>query len=166
MLDNTFRICFPMKKLFLFLLLSTLLLQGCSSYKQISLEEVEFGKMKITALTKGKVNLTLKVNNPTRSTFKVTSIDGYLMNGAIEFAKVSLPEEFQVKPGTPATADVQLEIEVSDPLALLTSGLSLSSLKAENFTVDAYMTIKKGAISKRLKIKDVPLRQLMEKLNL
>ena len=56
--------------------------------------------MKITALTKGKVNLTLKVNNPTRSTFKVTSIDGYLKNGAIEFARVSLPEEFQVKPGT------------------------------------------------------------------
>ena len=154
-----------MKKLFLFLLLSALLLQGCSSYKQISLEEVEFGKMKITALTKGKVNLTLKVNNPTRSTFKVTSIDGYLKNGAIEFAKVSLPEEFLVKPGTPVTADVQLEIEVSDPLALLTSGLSLSSLKAENFTVDAYVTIKKGGISKRLKIKDVPLRQLMEKLN-
>ena len=124
-----------------------------------------FGKMKITALTKGKVNLTLKVNNPTRSTFKITSIDGYLMNGAIECAKVSLPEEFQVKPGSPATADVQLEIEVSDPLALLTSGLSLNSLKTENFTVDAYMTIKKGAISKRLKIKDVPLRQLMEKLN-
>ena len=155
-----------MKKLFLFLLLSTLLLQGCSSYKQISLEEVEFGKMKITALTKGKVNLTLKVNNPTRSTFKVTSIDGYLKNGAIEFARVSLPEEFQVKPGTPATAVVQLDVEVSDPLALLTSGLSLNSLKAENFTVDAYMTIKKGGISKRLKIKDVPLRQLMEKLNL
>ena len=154
-----------MKKLFLFLLLSALLLQGCSSYKQISLEEVEFGKMKITALTKGKVNLTLKVNNPTRSTFKVTSIDGYLKNGAIEFAKVSLPEEFLVKPGTPVTADVQLEIEVSDPLALLTSGLSLSSLKAENFIVDAYVVIKKGGISKRLKIKDVPLRQLMEKLN-
>ena len=155
-----------MKKLFLFLLLSTLLLQGCSSYKHISLEEVEFGKMKITALTKGKVNLTLKVNNPTRSTFKVTSIDGYLENGAIEFAKVSLPEEFSVKPGTPAIAVVQLDVEVSDPLALLTSGLNLNSLKTENFTVDAYVTIKKGGISKRLKIKDVPLRQLMEKLNL
>ena len=68
--------------------------------------------MKITALTKGKVNLTLKVNNPTRSTFKVTSIDGYLKNGAIEFAKVSLPEEFSVKPGTPATAVVQLDLRI------------------------------------------------------
>lgn len=155
-----------MKKLFLFLLLSTLLLQGCSSYKQISLEDVEFGKVKITALTKGKVQLTLKVHNPTRSTFKVRSIDGYLKNGAIEFAHISLPEEFLVKPGTPSKADVLLDVEVSDPLALLSSGLSLASLKGENFTVDAYVTIKKGGISRHLKIKDVPLRQLMEKLNL
>jgi LEA14-like dessication related protein len=155
-----------MKKFFLFLLLSTLLLQGCSSYRQISVDDVEIGKVKITALTRAQVQTTLKINNPTRSTFRITALEGTVKNKDVEFARISLPQEFSVPPGTPATVETMLAVEVSDPLSLLSSGLSLKSLKAENFTIDAAVQIKKGGVSKWLRMKDVPLKQLLENIKL
>lgn len=155
-----------MKKFLFFLLLSAFLLQGCSGYRQISLEDVEIGKVKITAFTGAQVQTTLKINNPTRSTFRITSLEGIVKNGELEFARVSLPQEFSVQPGAPAIVETKLAVEVSDPLALLSSGLSLNSLKAENFTVDVAVQIKKGGVSKWMRMKDVPLKQLLENINL
>ena len=155
-----------MKKFFLLLIFSTLLLQGCSKYRQISLSDVEIGKVKITALTGAQIQTTLKINNPTKSSFRVVSMEGTVKNNGVEFARITLPQEFEVPPGEPAVIKTSLAVEVSDPLALLSSGLKLSSFKSGNFIIDADVQIKKGIISKHLKIKDTPLKQLLENINL
>ncbi len=155
-----------MKKFFLFLLFSTLLLQGCSNYRQISLNDVEIGKVKITALTGAQIQTTLKINNPTKSTFRIVSMEGTVKKNGVEFARITLPQEFEVPPGKPATIKTSLAVEVSDPLALLSSGIKLSSFRSGNYTIDADVQIKKGIISKHLKIKEIPLKQLLENINL
>ena len=155
-----------MKKFSIILLLLATLLQGCASYRQIELVDVEFGKVKMKALTKVEVQVTLKIDNPTRSTFQIASMGGVVNGAGSEFARFSLAQEISVPPGNPALVPATIVAEVTDPLALLANGLSLNSLKDEKFTVDASLQIRKGLVKKKFKIKEVPLKELLKELNL
>lgn len=155
-----------MKKFSFILLLMAILFQGCASYRQIELVDVEFGKVRMKALTKAEINVTLKIENPTRSTFHISSMDGVVNGAGSEFARFSLAQEISVPPGNPALVQAAIVAEVTDPLALLANGLSLNSLKDEKFTVDASLQIRKGLVKKKFKIKEVPLKELLKELNL
>ena len=155
-----------MKNFSFILLLMVSLLQGCASYKQIELADVEFGKVRMKALTKAEIQVTLKIENPTRSTFHISSMDGVVNGAGSEFARFSLAQEISVLPGNPALVPATIVAEVTDPLALLANGLSLNSLKDEKFTVDASLQIRKGLVKKKFKIKEVPLKELLKELNL
>ena len=155
-----------MKKFSFILLLMAFLLQGCASYRQIELADVEFGKVRMKALTKAEIQVTLKIENPTRSTFQISSMDGVVNGAGSEFARFSLAQEISVPPGNPALVPATITAEVTDPLVLLSKGLSLNSLKKEKFAVDATMQIRRGIIKKNFKIKDVPLEELLQELNI
>lgn len=155
-----------MKKFSIILLLMAILLQGCASYRQVELADVEFGKVRMTALTKAEINVTLKIENPTRSTFHISSMDGVVKGAGSEFARFSLAQEISVPPGNPALVPATIVAEVTDPLALFANGLSLNSLKDEKFTVDASLQIRRGLVKKKFKIKEVPLKELLKELNL
>lgn len=155
-----------MKKFSIILLLMAILLQGCASYRQVELADVEFGKVKMKGFTQAEIQVTLKVDNPTRSTFFITSLDGTINNAGTEFARFALAQEISVPPGKPAIVPAKITAEVADPLALLSKGLNLNTLKNEKFTVDALLQIRRGKIRKNFRIKDVPLKQLLQELNL
>ena len=155
-----------MKKFSIILLLAAFLLQGYASYRQIELVDVEFGKVKMKALTKAEVHVTLKIENPTGRTFFITSMDGVVKGAGSEFAKFTLAHEVAVAPGKPASVPAIISAEVTDPLALLSSGLNAGALKNGNFTVDAAVQVRKGMAKKWFRVKDIPLKELLENLNL
>ena len=155
-----------MKKFSIILLLLATLLQGCASYRQIELVDVEFGKVKMKALTKVEVQVTLKIDNPTRSTFQIASMEGVVNGSGTEFARFELAQEISVAPGSPAVVPAAIIAEVTDPLMLLSKGLNLNSLKKEKFTVDASLQIRRGLIKKNFRIKDIPLEELLQELNI
>ena len=127
---------------------------------------MEFGKVKMKGFTQAEIQVTLKVDNPTRSTFFITSLDGTINSAGTEFARFALAQEILVPPGKPAIVPAKITAEVADPLALLSKGLNLNTLKNEKFTVDASLQIRRGKIRKNFRIKDVPLKQLLQELNL
>lgn len=155
-----------MKKFSFILLLMAILLQGCASYRQIELEDVEFGKVMVKGFTKAEIAVTLKIDNPTKSTFYISSMSGIVYGAGTEFARFDLTQEIQVPPGKPAQVPAIIAAEVADPLALLSKGLSLNTFKNEKFTVDASLQIRKGLIKKNFRIKNIPLKELLQKLNL
>ena len=155
-----------MKKFSIILLLAAFLLQGCANYRQIELVDVEFGKVKMTAFTKAQVQVNLKIENPTGRTFFITSMDGVVKGAGSEFAKFTLAHEVAVTPGKPASVPAIISAEVTDPLALLSSGLNAGALKNGNFTVDAAVQVRKGMAKKWFRVKDIPLKELLENLNL
>ena len=155
-----------MKKFSIILFLAAILLQGCASYRQVELMDVEFGKVRMKGLTKAEIAVALKIDNPTRNTFHITSMGGFVYGEGVEFARFALVQEIQVPPGKPALVPAIVSVEVADPLALLAKGLNLNTLKNGNFTVDASLQIRKGLVKKNFKIKDVPLEELLQGLNL
>ena len=155
-----------MKKFSFILLLIAFLLQGCASYRQIELADVEFGKVRMTALTKAEVQVTLKINNPTKSVFYISDLEGSLDGAGTEFATFSLVEEVAVQPGSPSLVPARIAVEVTDPLALLAKGFNLKTLMKEDFTVDAAVQVRKGVAKKWFRVKDIPLQELLENLNL
>jgi hypothetical protein len=154
-----------MKKFSIILLLAAFLLQGCASYRRIALVDVEFGNVKMTALTKARVQVNLKINNPTRSVFYISNLEGILDGAGTEFARFSLVEEIAVQPGEPSLVPATIAVEVTDPLALLAKGLNLPALMNGDFTVDAAVQVRKGAAKKWFRVKDIPLKELLENLN-
>ena len=155
-----------MKKFSIILLLAAFLFQGCASYRQIELVDVEFGKVRMKALTKAEIHVTLKIENPTGRTFFITSMDGVVKGVGSEFAKFTLAHEVAVTPGKPASVPAIISAEVTDPLALLSNGLNVGALKNGDFTVDAAVQVRKGLVKKKFKIKEVPLKELLKELNL
>ena len=155
-----------MKKFSIIFLLMAILFQGCANYRKIYLEDVEFGKVRMTALTKVEVQVTLKINNPTKSVFYISDLNGSLDGAGTEFARFSLVEEVAVQPGSPSLVPARIAVEVTDPLALLAKGFNLQALMKENFTVDAAVQVRKGVAKKWFRVKDIPLQELLENLNL
>lgn len=155
-----------MKKFSLILLLATFLLQGCANYRKIALVDVEFGKARMTALTKAEVQVTLKINNPTRAVFYISDLNGSLDGAGTEVAKFSLVEEIAVQPGSPSLVPARIAIEVTDPLALLAKGFNLKALLKEDFTVDAAVQVRKGMAKKWFRAEGIPLQELLDNLNL
>ena len=155
-----------MKKISIILLLMAFFLQGCASYRQIELVDVEFGKVRMKAFTQAEIQVTLKIDNPTGSTFLITSMEGVINSAETEFARFALAQEIQVPPGKPVLVPAKITAEVADPLALLSKGLSISTFKNEEFTVDASLQIRRGLIKKNFRVKDVPLKELLENLKL
>ena len=155
-----------MKRFSFILLLMVFLLQGYASYRQIELADVEFGKVRMTALTKAEVQVTLKINNPTKSVFYISDLEGSLDGAGTEFARFSLVEEVAVQPGSPSLVPARIAVEVTDPLALLAKGFNPQALMKENFTVDAAVQVRKGVAKKWFRVKDIPLQELLENLNL
>jgi hypothetical protein len=71
-----------------------------------------------------------------------------------------------VQPGEPSLVPATIAVEVTDPLALLAKGLNLPALMNGDFTVDAAVQVRKGAAKKWFRVKDIPLKELLENLNL
>lgn len=153
-----------MKKLLLILVALSCLLSGCANYRQISLEDVQLGKIKMAGMTKADIGLKLLVNNPTRATFTVEDISGMVYKEGVEFARISMFDPFQVAPGTPSATDAILRLEISDPVSALVMGLDFGSWKMEQFTVDAQVQVKGKGLKKNFTFKDKPLKELVEDL--
>lgn len=153
-----------MKKLLLILVALGCIFGGCANYRQISLEDVQLGKIKMAGMTKADVGLKLLVNNPTKATFTVEDISGMVYKEGVEFARISMFEPFQVAPGTPSDANAILRVEIADPVSALVMGLNFKSWNLDQFTVDAKVRVKGKGLKKNFTFEGKPLKELVEDL--
>ena len=114
-----------MKKFILILVAAASILGGCSNYKNISIDDVNVGKLRMVALNAAEADITLQVNNPTKAVLELDGVDLIITNGASEFAKITQVKKdaVMVTPRNTTSVQVTLRAELTNPFAALAQGL-------------------------------------------
>jgi hypothetical protein len=143
-----------MIKKFLLLALIISLACSCSNYKKISLNNVNIGDISYKG-NSINANFNISVNNPTKSTFKVTNIKGVLKKGEGNFINFNVPKDVVIPPGAPFNTSFETLVKVPSPLALLDLGMN-----AKDYKLDIEATLKQGCFKKKIRYKDIPFEKL------
>ena len=153
-----------MKKFALILLAAASILAGCANYKQIRVEDINVGKLKIVALNAAQVNVGIEVYNPTKATFELAGVDISVVKEGTEFAKINQVEgeKVLVAPGNPSKATVVLRAEVTDPMQVLATGFNPQNWNLDLFRANGAIWVKKGKLTKKIKVEDMPLKDLVD----
>ena len=157
-----------MKKFILILLAAASILGGCAKYKQIAIDDVNLGKVRMVALNAAEVDINLKVNNPTKAALELDGVDLVIYNENSEFAKITQvkKEAVLVTSGNSVPVKITLRAELTNPFAALAQGLDPKSWDLEKFKANGTITIRKGKIYKKLEIEDIPLSAFAPLLDL
>ena len=153
-----------MKKFALILLAAASILAGCANYKQIRVEDINVGKLKMVALNAAQVDVDLEVYNPTKATFELAGVDIAVVKEGAEFAKINQVEgrKVLVAPGNPSKATLVLRAEVTDPMQVLAAGLNPQKWDLDLFRANGTIWVKKGKMTKKIKVEDMPLKDLVD----
>ena len=153
-----------MKKFILVLLAAASILVGCANYKQVRIEDINVGKLKMVALNAAQVDIGLEVFNPTKATFELAGVDIAVAKEGVEFMKITQVqgEKVFVAPGNPSEATLVLRAEVTDPMQVLVTGLNPQNWDLELFTANGAIWIKKGKITRKIMVEDMPLKDLVD----
>ncbi len=149
-----------------FTVVVVLLLSSCSG----GLDKVrvdDFRVDNISFVNSSKINIAaaLKVVNPTgkKIVLKTAEFD-VLTNGGLVFAHLRMPEPATVPAKSEDYQPLQLELRITNMMALLSGDINLSELNIEDFLVDGAVQMKSGVLSKTFKVKDMTLGQLLKSL--
>ena len=112
--------------------------------------------------TPPKDQLKVLVNNPTKSTFTITDIQGTLFRDDTRFAEVSLLEEAVVSPLSREETVIKCRIHLLDPLAVLVMGLDIRSWNPEEFKLNLKTTVRSHGIKKNFKIDNIALDRVLK----
>ncbi len=155
-----------MKKFLLAAVAAVCMLGSCANYRQITLDDVKLGSVKMSALTAADAKLELHVTNPTKATFEIVGTEGTIYRDGAEFARISQVDAGKtlIAPGNPSVAHITLRAKLTDPFAALAGGLDPKSWKLEKFKADATVWVKKGKMTRKFEVKDMPLKEIIEKL--
>ena len=153
-----------MKKFALILLAAASILAGCANYKQIRVEDINVGKLKMVALNAAQVDVDLEVYNPTKATFELAGVDISVVKEGAEFAKINQVEgeKVLVAPGNPSKATVVLRADITDPMQVLATGLNPQNWNLDLFRANGAIWVKKGKMTKKIKVEDMPLKDLVD----
>ena len=152
-------------KRFLALLCAALLLAACHNesrdpvikgYRLGQVSGLSLGADGVTA----DVALDLEVENPSAARYTLEALQAtlYRENETARFADVVMEGTATIEPHSEATLAIPLTLRLLRPLALLATGLD--GIDLSQFCADVDLTVRKGALKKRIQKERVPLSQL------
>lgn len=154
-----------MKHLFRLLLLGVILLSSCVKYEEIEINDVKLKSFEMTAPTTMKVKFSVTVDNPTKTDVSLLSFIGEICKEGSQFANVTLDEAVKAKAGSVSENELSADVRLTDPLALLTTGINMKNWDANEFTINGKAVFKNGrGIRKSVKFKDLPIDRAIKKL--
>lgn len=164
---------FTKKKIFVLAILTAfavLVVTSCSDYKQVDVIDASIPSFGNIGMTDGKVNadVVIKVvfNNPSGSEFSLKKGTVNLYNTKTDklFATLTTGQSPVLKPHCKDTISFKCKAVCYNPMAALTIGLtSVSGAMQDEMTVTADLVATQGNISKRVKVEDIPLKELLDK---
>lgn len=150
---------------FLFLAISMLLLVSCNDYRKIEVSNVSINSVKIKSTSKATLEVKAEVKNPTKKCISLLNAEGMLLKENKDFILFSLADTVTLAPGADMTLIIPVDGKVVDPIGILSSGLDFKSWNKDNFSVEAYFTVKMGKCPKqRVKINNTPVRTILDYL--
>jgi LEA14-like dessication related protein len=151
-----------MKKILFILLVASIIMGGCANYRNIEVVGADVASVSVVSLNAVHIVVRLKVDNPTKATFEVVGTDGSIKKGGNEFAVVSqvaAQQKCTIPPGSPSVAEITLRVELTDPFSIFAGGIKLDQL-----TADVVIKVKQGALTRKLKVKDMPAGDLVKQI--
>ena len=155
-----------MKKYFVLVVLSALLLSSCAGYKNIDLRDFSINKFKLVSTSKVYLDIDTEIDNPSKSSFSINDISGIVYKDDIPFAEVTLLEDVFVPAKFEGVITIKSQIKLLDPLAVLVMGLKIDTWDPKEFKMKLKVTVKKGIIKKTFKLNNIPLDKVVKKIKL
>ena len=96
--------------------------------------------------------------------FAAARVDIAVVEEGAEVAKITPVEgdEVLVAPGNPSKATLVLRAEVTDPMQVLATGLNPQKWNLDLFRANGAIWVKKGKMTKKIKVEDMPLKDLVD----
>lgn len=143
----------------LYITLVALCLTACSNFKNISIDDIQQGKVRTQSGTKVTVEIKVKVNNPTGHNLVLRKIKAEVLRNGYQFADVRLKKKVKVPPHTNNYHSVFIEFDLIDVMAVITGTVDLTQLD-DSFTTTGFIKGGTGLFCKKYKFTDVPMSQL------
>ncbi len=154
-----------MNRILFLLLFCAVLLSGCSRLGDVELQEVNVKGFRLVNTTTINVELEYIMNNPSNRKLYLIDVDGLLKKGNVNFAKVTLIKADTIEAKRISVNNAVFQVDILDPLSLLSMGLNLSQWQTSDFVLDARAVVKASGTRKRaIRLKDVPLDNIQKVL--
>lgn len=149
------------------LAICAILFCSCSrNYEKLRVVETKVTNIKFLGSSNVEVDFNVKVDNPTSSSYTVSSLSGKFFRKGDEFADIMLLEKAKIAPRTMNELRVPLQITMTDPLGFL-NGINLDTFKSDAYTVNLDMRIRGGCgLSKHLVYENLPAKALLEEFGI
>lgn len=145
---------------FLIVLFAVFLCVSCTGLRNVRITDYRIAEMEVSGLSSLSAALAVSVDNPGKA-FVLEEFGGMIRRRGEDFASFSLTSPVSVAARSSSECRVEGRAVLSGNVSPL-SLFSLAGVSAEDFTVDATISIKPaGGIRKKLRLRDVPLEQCL-----
>ncbi|MDR0660553.1 MAG: LEA type 2 family protein [Prevotellaceae bacterium] len=143
--------------LFLFLLL----LSSCGNLSNVDISYDGDVELRSVKGSKATFIIPATVDNPTGHALKLKKVELNIYRKGYTFAELNLPKTLKIPAHTNQLYELQLEIYFKNPFALIEDDFDIEE---EIYTLEGYIKIGVGLLSKKLKFKEVTFNQLIKQL--
>jgi hypothetical protein len=154
-----------MKRLQILILLFGLLVSSCTNFNELDIKSVKLQRFNLVNTSRADVSFNFLVDNPTNSSIIVTSAEGFITKKGVNFAQIGLLKADTISSRVLSSGILSFQVDLLDPISLLSMGLNISSWRVQDFNLDAKISIRTSkGYKKVIKFKDVPLDRLVNRL--
>ncbi len=154
-----------MKRFILLIFIASLTFVSCSQYEDIIVEDVTVNNFKFESTSKVILDLSVKIDNGSNKTLAVKKIDFTLATAkGRNFADVTLVKASKVKPHSDDYYPVQLQVNITDLMAIMSSGLDMHSPDLSKIFATGKLKMKAGCLPYTMKVDKKSLKDLVNSL--
>jgi len=154
-----------MKKSLSLAIIILLITGACTNFSNLDVRSVKLSKFTLVNTSKARIEFDYTINNPTSSTFILSSGEGVIAKKGLDFAQLEIMKGDTIPPRTLKSGKVSIDAMLLDPISLLSMGLNIASWRVEDFHVSSKIVIKTSSGHKRtVRFKNVPLQNLINRL--
>lgn len=154
-----------MKRLLFLTLFPIVLLASCTNFSEVDIKNIKLHEFNLVNTFRANVTFEYLIDNPTNSSLIITSADGFITKKGVNFAQLGLIKSDTIVSRSVTSNLVAIEVDLLDPISLLSMGLNISSWRVQDFNLDARITVKTSSGYKKIfKFKNVPLEHLVDRL--
>jgi LEA14-like dessication related protein len=143
-----------------FLLLA---ISACTTdFSAVRVDDFRVENIDASNLKKIRVDVSLKVVNPTKRTLELKAADFDVLNDGAVFAHLRMIEPVLVPARSDDYRRLPLELQITDVMALLTMNINLRELNLEQWVLNGSVKLKAGIWSRTRKVENATLAQVLQ----
>lgn len=154
-----------MKRVVTVLALCLAFVTSCSPVKQLNIEKIGLSEFRMESSSKANIVFSFSLENMASFPIELSDVDVTIKKDVDLFATVLLKSPVTVPALSKETVKVPVEVNLCDPMSLLSMGLDIRNWDINEFMVSGKIVLKgKNGSKATHKIKDMPLSSLLNRI--